>query len=502
MAEPNDKPRNRASLKGKGREILLGQRSLEHDEDTGGIQPAPAESLPPPDHVDPSSLVLTPEEADALLDFSASLPLVDETHPLGVGRRGRPRADTRTTPVSEPIAPDHLPPEASEEGLDWLTGDASNDALHELPDWLTAPESPSRNVLPATASPDESPPAAQVEAVDGDALPLAERESQTLPTPDREHYQPRPEVDQLTPPTPESWFGEQVVPPPDVPDFAITVSESIADEETTPSPEPAITATESVPPPTTGEQRHDHATVTPPVEPENGDDLAHVLVDDERLRKLSLQIEALLEDLVRQPGIEPQVIEAYQNDLQRAEAMLHESRSHYDDARAIVFRIRAEINRQRKTDADIVRYRPLLLNYYIGWVIALGVLSLLKALFAGVGEAVGVTIIATLYYPMLLGAAGAVIAGYVALERHTTRLRDFDPNYISWYLVNPLMGSIMGLLMFLIAAIANEDLLRNAATDAEIAITYLLCLLAGMNQTTLLRQISQLFQRVGRSGTA
>ena len=149
-------------------------------------------------------------------------------------------------------------------------------------------------------------------------------------------------------------------------------------------------------------------------------------------------------------------------------------------------------------DADIARYRPLLLNYMVGWVIALGVLFLLKALFVGVGEAVGVSIVGVLYYPLLLGIAGALLAGYLTLERHATRLRDFDPIYISWYLFNPLLGGVMGLLAFLVASIANEDLLRDSATEAEYAITYLLCVVAGMNQTPILRAVHDVLRRFGR----
>ena len=133
-------------------------------------------------------------------------------------------------------------------------------------------------------------------------------------------------------------------------------------------------------------------------------------VDDERLRKLALQIEAVQDDLARRPSGDAQVVLGYQQALADASRMLAESRQNYETVRATVYRIRTEINRQRKTDADIARYRPLLLNYMVGWVIALGVLFLLKALFVGVGEAVGVSIVGVLYYPLLLGIAG-LLAG-------------------------------------------------------------------------------------------
>ena len=72
----------------------------------------------------------------------------------------------------------------------------------------------------------------------------------------------------------------------------------------------------------------------------------------------------------------------------------------------------------------------------------------LKQLFVGVAEAIGADIVGALYYPTLFGVAGALISGYVTLDRHTTKLRDFDPIHISWYLFNPLLGGVMGLFTF------------------------------------------------------
>jgi hypothetical protein len=227
--------------------------------------------------------------------------------------------------------------------------------------------------------------------------------------------------------------------------------------------------------------------------------LLNLLVDDDRIRKLSQQIEALQEDLAQNVYGDRRAADTYQKELLQASSLLMASRENYDDARAIVYRIRTDMNRQRKVEADIRRYRPLLLNYYIGWGIALVVLFLLKALFTGVTDAVGVGVAAALYYPMLLGVGGSLLSGYLTLERHTTRLRDFDPLHISWYLFNPLLGSVMGLLMFLLASIANDDLLSGTANDAENAITYLLCVVAGMNQSSVLHQLNDLLKRFNKS---
>ncbi len=244
-------------------------------------------------------------------------------------------------------------------------------------------------------------------------------------------------------------------------------------------------------------KRPDAASLFEPTQPPDSK-LLKLLVDDDRIRRLADQIEAMQEELARDfPGTRA-TADQFQRELLQASGKLLEARENYDDARAIVYRIRTDMNRQRKIHDDIMRYRPMLFNYYIGWGIGLAVLFLLKSLFTGVTDAVGIETAAAMYYPMLLGVVGALLSGFLTLERHTTRYRDFDPIHISWYLYNPLLGAVLGVLMFLLASIANEDLLREAASDAEHAITYLLCVVAGMNQNHVLNRLNDMLKRYGR----
>lgn len=475
MEVSNHEPHRRASLRGKGRAILLGERSL------------PAEALETPTDapsveragqpLDPAALRLTPEERRALFDLSAPLPGLYETPPAyAADRQGVPPSQTTSPP--------------SQRGAAQLPSADADELLSDLPDWLAQPDVSEdvpvilgRSRLSATSSPAE------------DALPLAEREAVLPPVPAPESYQPRLEVESLTPTAPETWTRKPAASVGAL-ERADLVSAGAEPSRATPvQPEQLPSSPETVVTPADGVVTDTAEAVSAPKPaPE-----AVRLVDDERLYRLARQIEALQEDLARHPTRDPQLNDRYQQALAEADRLLTASPASYDTVRATVYRIRTEITRKRKIEADIARYRPLLLNYLVGWAIALGVLFLLKALFAGVGEAVGASVVGALYYPLLSGIAGALLAGYLTLERHTTRLRDFDPIHISWYLMNPLLGGVMGLLMFLIASLANQDLLRETATEAEKAITYLLCAIAGMNQTPILRTFHDVLRRFGRS---
>ncbi len=466
-ANNHDEHRPRASLKGMGRRILLGKEEL------GDL--LSANRLPPPENahadgpIDPAALPLTPEETADLLETLAQ--------PFAYPSESPDSGETAAAAPVETLAA------------------SMADADSELPSWLVSSDK---------LADDDVLLAFPLREAAESGVPLAERAGEKPIAPMELPYSIRAEVEALIPGDPETWRGEEdtgapvaepetgeVAAAPDRPE-AERVMEPVAEQpaETT---LPAVEAPKPV------------AVVTPKVSPAPVDDalaadqsLLALLVDDERIVKLARQIEALEEELVKPGYGDPGAIEAYQQELLHASDLLGTSRGNYDDARAIVYRVRAEMNRQRKVDADIMRYRPLLLNYYIGWGIALGVLFLLKALFVSVTDAVGVTLFGEMYYPLLLGVVGALLAGYVTLERHATRLRDFDPIHISWYLFNPLLGGVMGLLMFLLASIANEDLLHGTATAPEYAITYLLCVVAGMNQNGVLRRLNGLLKRAGR----
>jgi hypothetical protein len=184
--DENNQQRPRASLRGKGREILLGQRSgadMLPDFDDSPEESEQDQALP--EHVDPSALKLTPEEAAALLDFSPSSPAyeTDQTFPV---REAVPE------PVSSDLAP-------AEEGtlLDWLAEPSEPDVYQVMAEESLAPEEASSSV--------------------GEGLPLSERDRPAVMPP--QPYRPHPQVEVMVPQAPEIWEepAEAAVPAADEP---------------------------------------------------------------------------------------------------------------------------------------------------------------------------------------------------------------------------------------------------------------------------------------------
>lgn len=231
-------------------------------------------------------------------------------------------------------------------------------------------------------------------------------------------------------------------------------------------------------------------------------DLLERLVADANVIQLWQQIDALHEELINEVRGDRCETDTYLDELLQASGKLLEKRENYDDARAIYNRIRADLNRRRKVERDIAHYRPRLLKYYLVWSVVWAALMLTgQALIerTGLFSPAGVPLV---FYPVMFGVLGALVSGYLTLDRHTTHLRDFDPLHVSWYIFNPLLGAVMGLLMLLLYAVVNQDVIQpGAAEPMEHAVVWLLCALAGMNQHAVLRHMFRLLDRLTSGGS-
>jgi len=471
---PSDPRPARPSLRGRGREILLGEQAAPPEAaparpvappgDRTHPAPPPAPTSPELRRApaDPSALPLTPEERAALLDFSPASPAYRLDQPLAA-----PPPPARPAPVWPPEAPPDEPP----------------------PETILLKTAPTPAAPPAPAAPPPAP--------DRDGLPLGERPAQAAALPEDAPYAARAEVEQITPRAAERWNPPPRGAPAPAPSGAGTARAPRA------APDPAAPLSADALPPPARIVPPGSALIERPVRAlydraAAERDLTDLLVDDEKIRQLSAQIEALQEDLVSRAEGDSHASELYLNDLLQAAGLLRASRANYDEARALVYRVRADLTRTRRVEADIRRYRPRLVAYYVLWVIVLVGLFLLKARAVELADRLGAGSVAAFYHPILFGAAGALISSLFALDRHTAKLRDFDPVHTSSYLVNPLLGGAIGALMFALASLANEDLLHDDAQTAEYAITYLLCLVAGMNQHHLLRRLGDVLKRFGR----
>jgi hypothetical protein len=226
-------------------------------------------------------------------------------------------------------------------------------------------------------------------------------------------------------------------------------------------------------------------------------ELLRLFVDDNRLRELFELIEALQEEIVENVRGERRNTDIYQEELLEASNLLMQSRENYDEARAIVYRVRADLNRERRVDEDIRRFRPLIMNVYIGMALFIVVMAGLGQLFISVADSVGVPWIGQGYYPALAGAVGALIFWWRTLDRHTTTDRDFDPAHVNRYIMNPLLGWVTGFLVYLFLLGTSVTPLNSNSYEitGTAPFTLLLAVGVGYSQTIIFDMLTETTRR-------
>lgn len=308
-------------------------------------------------------------------------------------------------------------------------------------------------------------------------------------------YEARDAVRSLTPELPEDLDADYIEPvildvQPE--EFeALEVAAALLELEEVPTG-----PVETSPRPDSGDLFSGEKSTTP------DDDLLDRFVTDERLDVLWAEIETLQNELAESTGGNRQRFDTYQKELLQAYSLLLENRANYDDVRAIVYRIKGETVQDRQIARDIQKYKPRLLLYFVVMLVVWGILMLLEPVFAGfVVGALGLDALGLVYHPTLFGMLGALVNGYFNLNKHTVQERNFDPTHLSWYVMNPLIGAIMGLLMTLVfgtgivstIGISVFEQTQTAVVGQYPFLLWVLCFLAGYNQNVVLRLLSRTF---------
>lgn len=236
--------------------------------------------------------------------------------------------------------------------------------------------------------------------------------------------------------------------------------------------------------------------------------LLNQFVTPQRLRDLWNQIDALQEDVIQHVRADRSLTDAYQQDLLYASTLLLNSPANYDEAREIVYRVRGDLNRERRVDRDIRRFRPAILIYYGVWLVITLIAFAFDPQFRQLMPG-NLPILKLALPPILFAVLGALFNGVMAINEHTTMRRDFDPLYISWYILNPLLGGLLGLVIFIFFVVMGTSFTPNLMTDQSLAnaqtpwAIWLLAFIVGWQQNTAVKLLNGFLKTVsGDSKTA
>ena len=203
---------------------------------------------------------------------------------------------------------------------------------------------------------------------------------------------------------------------------------------------------------------------------------------EERQQALVEKIDALV--------VEAAQILSIDKGLEQALSLLREARDisietprQFDEAEYRVARVRAMLERKKNSGRWSVAYGYPVLLYDLAWfLLLLGSLLFDHSLAVYVANMTGTTFadmaslsmeqIFPLWNTMAWGGIGGVVGSLYSLYWHAAVEQDFDKQYLMWYIVQPIMGVILGGIVYLVIAagfISIQVLAAQAPTVGEAA---------------------------------
>ncbi len=98
-----------------------------------------------------------------------------------------------------------------------------------------------------------------------------------------------------------------------------------------------------------------------------------------------------------------------------------------------------------------------------------------------------------IWEPIMWGGLGGVCGIFYSLYWHVAIKRDFDRQYVMWYLVQPILGSMIGMIIYMIITVGFLTI-QGTPTPANPLFMYLLAFIAGFRQRFFLELIDRIVQ--------
>jgi len=173
--------------------------------------------------------------------------------------------------------------------------------------------------------------------------------------------------------------------------------------------------------------------------------LVKMFVPDEALTKLWEEIDALEKSVSVEPKLSQKLARQLLGRLAGARNYLMNDRDHYEEAKREVAETRFFLERvRRSTFSDHARF---VMAYLITFLIVLTIATLSASNWLAL---IGSPSIVVFVQTILIGGFGGVTGALYGLWTHVARDQDYDPQFALWYYTNPLMGLLLGGLVYML----------------------------------------------------
>jgi hypothetical protein len=229
---------------------------------------------------------------------------------------------------------------------------------------------------------------------------------------------------------------------------------------------------------------------------EASEEMVKLFISDDLLKKTWSKIEALENEVTVSREISTGAGVILLDRLRNARNLLLNGKDKFEEAQQEMVQVDFRFTRIRKI--EWFEKPPLI----FGWLIVVTVLLIVAAVW-GVGLAGGLETVLqqmsggtaatattlALIIAIWAGGLGGVTVGFYSLWRHVAQLKDYDPEFALWYYVNPIMGLLLGVLVFMFS---NANLVQFTTNWA----VFLLAYAVGFQQQLVFGLLQGIVQRL------
>ena len=190
--------------------------------------------------------------------------------------------------------------------------------------------------------------------------------------------------------------------------------------------------------------------------------------------------------------------------LQEAQYIMLESPRQFNIAKYNAGQVRSIVTRRLNTSRWANTYGWVAFVYETLWIMVLILAVLLFPVMVNQigGAPEGVqgfdpVVLSVLWNTMAWGGLGGVIGALYSLYWHVAKVRDFDKQYMMWYIVQPVIGVLLGGLVHLLLGSGLMAALGQTVSASEVDLStfpYAVACIAGFRQRFILEIIDRIIQ--------
>jgi hypothetical protein len=230
-------------------------------------------------------------------------------------------------------------------------------------------------------------------------------------------------------------------------------------------------------------------------------------IGDEQRQQLWQTIARLYDDVPRILVHDELQDEALQL-LQAAQDILMERPRQFDVAKYKVGQVESILMRRRQTTVWTNTYGWLTFLYEAAWVVVLsGAIFYAPAIVTSITSSFGASesliSLEQLWNTAVWGGVGGVLGALYSLYWHAAKVKDFDKQYVMWYVVQPVIGLIIGASLHVIIGAGFLTLIGEPAVEQGTPLRlfpYALAVIAAFRQRFILEVVDRVIQFVTRTG--